>query len=99
MDTIREVAMILDASETYRYFDKNEIQWEYIYDKIGEDEGWWAWMTRPGGTEICIGRVPEEEVIKKMESNHPLTQDDLIDLELWIKSGGLDQYQPRTEEK
>lgn len=89
--------MILDTSERYHYIDKNEVQWAFVFAKVGDDEGWWTWMTRPGGLEVCIGRLSEEEVRERIESNPPLTQDDLIDLELWINSGGLQQYEPRKE--
>jgi hypothetical protein len=92
-----DMSMRLDISERYRYFDKNEILWVYSYQHIGDVEGWFAWVTKPGEKEICIGRVPESEVVNRIESNRPLTQDDLIDLELWIKSGGLD-IQPKENE-
>lgn len=96
-DIMGVTTMILDTANRYHYIDKNEIQWEYVYEKLGDDEGWWAWMTRPGGAEICIGRVSQEEIVERLKDNPPLTQDDYIDLELWIKSGGLDEYQPRKE--
>ena len=89
--------MRLDIAEKYQYIDENEVKWVYSYQKLGDDEGWFVWMTRPGMLEICIGRADEAEVLKKITEHPPLTQDDLIDLELWIKSGGLDQYQPRKE--
>lgn len=89
--------MRLDVTEKYSYIDENEVKWVYSYQHLGDDEGWFVWMTRPGRVEICVGQVEEGDVIEKMTKNPPLNQDDFIDLELWIKSGGLDQYQPREE--
>ena len=93
-----EVAMDLDISRRYEYYDKKEIKWAFTYQHIANDEGWYVWMTRPGQIEVCIGRTTEEEIVKKLEENPPLTQDDLIDLELWMSHGGLDKYQPRKED-
>jgi hypothetical protein len=93
---VEVLSVRLDISEKYHYFDKNETKWVYSYQKIGEVEGWFAWMTRPGEKEMCIGRIAESEVLDKISHNLPLTQDDLIDLELWIKSGGLD-IQPKEK--
>ena len=94
----RRVVMDLDTSKRYGYYDKKEVKWAFTYQDIANDEGWFAWMTRPGQVEICIGRVSEEEVIKRLEENPPLTQDDLIDLELWINHGGLDKYKPKEKD-
>lgn len=90
--------MRLDVTEKYHYIDKNETKWVYSYQKFGDDEGWFVFQTRPGYPEICIGRVTEDEVEEKVMENPPLTQDDLIDLMLWMNSGGLDEYQPRKEQ-
>lgn len=92
-----EVAMVLDVSKKYSYYDKKETRWTFTYQDIANDEGWYAWITKPGQIEICIGRVSEEEVIKNLEANPPLNQDDEIDLHLWMDHGGLDKYQPRKE--
>lgn len=92
-------SMHLDLTEKYQYIDENEIRWVFSYQHLGDDEGWFAWMTRPGQIEICVGRVLASEVIERITKNPPLTQDDLIDLELWIKSGGLDRYKPRQGEE
>lgn len=92
-----EVAMILDTEKRYYYYDRNEVKWVFTYQDIANDQGWYVWTTRPGQIEICIGRMEEEEIIERLDANPPLTQDDLIDLELWMSHGGLDQYQPRIE--
>lgn len=97
LDSSMEVAMILDVSKRYSYYDRNEVKWLFTYQDIANDEGWFVWMTRPGQIEICVGRTTEEEIVEKLKQNPPLTQDDLIDLELWMNHGGLDQYIPRVE--
>lgn len=89
--------MRLNISEKYCYIDKDEVQWTFSYQSLDDDEGWFAWITRPGQVEFCVGKVSEQELIDRIERNPPLTSDDLIDLELWMKSGGLDQYQPKKE--
>ena len=93
------LAMRLNISEKYQYFDKNEVKWVFSYQKLGDDEGWFVWMTRPGQPEFCVGRLDEREVVEKLAENPALTSDDFIDLELWLKHGGLDVYQPRKKEK
>lgn len=92
---IKEVVMELDVSKRYSYIDKKEVKWVFTYQTIATDEGWFVWRTAPGQIEICIGKTTEEEVAKAIAENPPLTQDDLIDLELWMIHGGLETYQPR----
>ncbi len=81
---------MLDISLRYGFTDKFETHWRFSFEKLGGAQGWFAWVTKPGQHEICIGRIAEEDLNKKLqEIPTPLTQDDLIDLELWMKSGGL----------
>jgi hypothetical protein len=94
-----EVAMYLDVSKRYSYIDKNEVQWAFTYQDLATDKGWYVWRTMPGQTEVCIGRIDEAEIVYRLGTNPPLTQDDLIDLELWLSHGGLDTYQPRKKPK
>ena len=94
------VTMGLDIATKYGYLDKNEVQWVYTYQKLGDDEGWFAWVTRPGQKEFCIGRITEKEILEKLTNNPPpLDQDDLIDLELWIDHGGLELYSPKKDKE
>jgi hypothetical protein len=65
---------------------------------IGEEEGWFVTMIHPGSKPMCIGRLPEKEVIEKLAENVPLTKDDLIDLELWMKYHfGVDEFKPKEK--
>ncbi len=87
----------LDIGQRYGFRDKNEVTWGFIYKVIGDDEGWFTFMQRPDSEKaMCIGRLPEAEVMKLIAENPPLTQDDLIDLELWIKHHfQVDEYVPK----
>lgn len=88
---MKEVISIeLDISEKYHYFDKEETKWEFSYQTVAGVKGWYVWMTRPGQPAFCAGLVTEDEIEERIMDNPPLTQDDLIDLELWMNSGGLD---------
>lgn len=89
---------MLDISQRYSYVDKEERVWRFSFERLGDDEGWFAWLTRPGTKEICIGRISESELSKMLKENPPpLTQDDFIDLELWFMHGGLEVYQPKPK--
>ena len=93
--------MKLDIQMKYEYQDAFEVFWKFVFDKIGEEEGWWAWVKRPENKEyFCVGLISEQELIKRLEATpKPLTPDDLIDLELWLQHGGLDQYKPKKRRK
>jgi hypothetical protein len=88
----------LDIEQRYGFRDKNEVTWGFIYRIIGDEEGWFAFMQHPGSEKaMCIGILPEAEVKKLITENPPLTEDDLIDLEMWMLRGGLDAYAPREK--
>lgn len=89
---------LLDITQQYGYRDRSEIAWRFSWENVGDEQGWFVFMTRPGDERaLCIGRVPEDEVVKKLKENPPLQKDDLIDLELWMAHGGLDQFKPKEK--
>src|SRR6266852_529133 len=84
---------VLDKGKSYGYQDKSETFWKFHYDKIGDVEGWWIFVTRPGDQMLCVGRTTEEEILQTLKGvPPPLTQDDLIDLELWLEHNGLEEF-------
>src|SRR3979490_654441 len=89
----------LDIEQRYGFGDKSEVAWGFIFTKIGEEEGWFAFMQRPGIEKaICVGRLPEAEIIKLLKENPLLTQDDLIDLELWMAHHfQVDEFKPKEK--
>lgn len=89
----------LDISQQYGFRDKSEITWGFSFRKIDNEEGWFVTMQRPGAENaICIGMLPEAEVVQRLAENPPLTQDDLIDLELWIKHHfQVDEFKPKEK--
>lgn len=95
------VAAHLDITKRFEFQDKSETFWRFDYETIAGEEGWYAWTRRANSEEyFCIGRISETELIKRLKVVPPaLTQDDLIDLELWMKSGGLDQYIPKKRRR
>lgn len=90
-----------EISTTYEYQDALEIFWRFSYEKIGDEEGWFAWIRRPENEDyFCVGKISEKDLIKRLESTPgPLTQDDLIDLQLWLQHGGMDKYQPKKKRR
>ena len=89
---------MLDISQRYSYIDKEERMWRFSFESLGDDRGWFAWLTRPGYKEVCVGRISEQELAKALkEAPPPLGQDDLIDLELWLQHDGLDEYKPKVK--
>lgn len=89
---------VLDISQRYTYTDKEERTWRFSFERLGGDEGWFAWLTRPGQKEICIGKISDQDLAKALKENPPpLDQGDLIDLELWLIHDGLDAYQPKVK--
>lgn len=94
--------MRLDITKHYEYQDKSENFWRFTFESIAGEEGWFAWIRRPNSEEyFCVGKILPSDLIRRLEEiPPPLSTDDLIDLELWIKNGGLDQYKPkRTRRK
>lgn len=89
----------LDIEQRYSFRDKNEITWSFIYRIVSDEEGWFAFMQRPGAEKtMCIGMLPEAKVIELIAENPPLAQDDLIDLELWMKHHfQIDAYKPKEK--
>ena|ERR1700688_3286778 len=93
--------MKLAREEKYQYQDTSEILWKFSYERIADEEGWFAWVKRPENKDFfCVGKIPEQEIIKRLEASPaPLNQDDLIDLELWLSHGGFKKYNPRKPRK
>ncbi len=93
--------MKLDISKKYEYQDKSEYFWKFTFESIAGEEGWFAWIRRPDSEDyFCIGKIAEQDIVKRFEENPPpLTQEDLIDLELWMSHGGLQAYSPRKRRK
>lgn len=91
----------LDITQRFEFSDKAETFWRFGYETIAGEEGWFAWTRRANSEEyFCIGRISEVELIKRLETIPPaLTQDDFIDLELWMKTGGLAQYAPKKRRR
>jgi hypothetical protein len=91
----------LDIKQIYEYQDENETFWRFSFEQIADEEGWWVWIRRPENKAFyCIGKFSEQEVLHRVEmAAKPLTQDDLIDLELWLAHGGLDKYKPKKTRK
>jgi hypothetical protein len=89
----------LDIEQHYGFRDKSETTWGFAFKKIEDEEGWFAFTQRPGVEKaICIGRLPEREVVKKLAENPLLTQDDLIDLELWMAHHfQIDEFKPKEK--
>lgn len=95
------VAAHLDINQRFEFSDKSETFWRFDYETIAGEEGWYAWTRRADSEEyFCIGRISEVELIRRLETILPaLDQDDFIDLQLWMKSGGLDQYTPKKRRR
>ena len=92
--------MRLDITRRYEFQDSQEVSWRFSFDEIGGEEGWWAWVKRPEASSFfCVGKISDQDLIKKLESAPPLTQDDLIDLEMWLTHNGLDKYKPKQRRK
>ena len=90
----------LDIEQHYGFRDKSEVAWSFVFTKIGDEEGWFAFMQRPGAEKaMCIGRLSEAEIVKMIAENPALTQDDLIDFGLWVNHGGLDVYAPKKRKR
>lgn len=66
-------------------------------------EGWWAWRKKPGLDWECLGSIAEAEILKRLEEHRkPLTDDDRIDLHLWLANEGwavLAQEKPSAKVK
>lgn len=87
----------LDIHKKYEFRDRSENFWRFTFESIAGEEGWFAWVRRANSEEyFCVGKIPEPQLIEKLTSNpNPLTEDDYIDLELWMKRSGFIEYPKR----
>lgn len=95
------MARHLDITLRFEFQDRSETFWRFDYETIAGEEGWFAWTRRATSEDyFCVGRISEVELMKRLEGVPPaLTQDDYIDLELWMKTGGLEQYAPKKRRR
>lgn len=85
----------------YEYQDSSEVFWKFSFERIGDEEGWFAWVKRPENADFfCVGKINERDMVKRLESSPaPLNQDDFIDLMRWLNHGGMDKYKPKKTRK
>lgn len=77
----------------YIFRDEYETRWMFQFEKVGDLEGWFVFKQNPGDPKFfCKGTATEGEVEKVIIAQpKPLTDDDLIDLQVWMKDTRLDQ--------
>src|SRR5712692_1206648 len=94
-----QLASKLDPRHKFGGQDKNETWWRFAWESIDAVVGWFAWRKVPGATEyLCIGPILESEILKILKTiPNKLSEDDLLDLELWLNRGGLEEYAPNPK--
>ena len=81
----------LNPNQQYKLRDSSEVCWKFVYEAIAGRLGWWGWYKAPGMSKyLCMGVYSAEDVERRVgEHALRLTDDDRIDLHLFLKNWNL----------
>lgn len=88
---VKSIHGYLQRERKYSFRDEYEFVWRFAWGAANGEEGWWGWRKKVNEDEWkCLGIFAESEVLYRLEKHHsPLTDDDRLDLHLWLEHDGL----------
>lgn len=97
MSELAQMTQLLDKKAKYRFWAPDECWWRFAYEPQNDWSGvkwnWIAYRKKPGSSYVVQGPWTEIEVLNRLVLyGHKLDDDDLIDLGLFVYSGGLEEF-------